>query len=145
MARGIVYAQNAGFHTNPQSRLFVDQWIEIDWKHKVFIDRWTGDVEGLGPSHEVGFTDPYSSKIIQHGVIRDADDIAWLRSAVDHRGPQAGPMQIVSRIHQLGVLRDGKTGFEIEVLTGDDAATMLKKAKQTSAIATLKEVSQPLP
>lgn len=140
MARRIVYAENAGFHTDPQARLFVDQWIEIDWKHKVFIDSWTGDIEGAGPSYEVGFTDPHSSKITEHGVIRDVSDIAWLRSAVDKRGPESGPMQIVSRIHQLGVKRGGKTGFEIEVLTGDDAAMLLKKAKRASALQILKEI-----
>ena len=49
-------------------------------------------------------------------------------------------MQIVSRIHQLGVKCDGKIGFKVEVLTGDDAAMLLKKAKKESAIHILKEV-----
>ena len=140
MARRIVFAQNAGFHNDPQSRLFVDQWIDLDWQHKVFTNSWTGEMKGAGPSYEVGFLDHYSGRISEHGVIRAPDDIAWLRSAIDDRQPSSAPFKLVARIHQLGLIRDGKKGFEIEVLTGDDAEALTRAAKREQAIATFKEV-----
>jgi hypothetical protein len=138
MARRIVFVQNAGFQADPQSRLFVDQWVDIDWKHKVFENSWTGEIAGGGPSYEVGFLDPYSSTISEHGVIRGEEDIAWLRSAIDDRHPESGPMELVARIHQLRLARDGRKGFEIEVLTGPDAEPLLSAAKREQAIGKFK-------
>jgi len=89
MARRIIFVQNAGFQTDPQSSLYVDQWIDIDWKHKVFENSWTGEIAGGGPTYEVGFFNPYFSKINERGVMRGAEDIAWLRSAIDDRHPDS--------------------------------------------------------
>ena len=135
-----MFVRNAGFHSDPQSRLFIDQWIDIDWKHKVFADSWSGELSGSGPTYEVGFIDPYSPKISEHGIIQGGEDIAWLRSAIDHRRWDEGPMKLVARIHQLKLRRDGYEGFEVEVLTGDDADALIKAAKRDRAIETFKEV-----
>lgn len=80
-----------------------------------------------------------------YGQIDDVEDIAWLKQ-VAYRSTMEGnirvetPVPIVARIHQLKLRRDGYEGFEVEVLTGDDAKALIKAAKREEAIATLKEV-----
>jgi hypothetical protein len=149
MARRIVYAKDAGYHPDRETALWLDRWVEIDCKDKVFVDQWSGDVVIEEPCYLVGL--PSRSfegdrpTILEYGQIENAEDIAWLKQAA-YRSTMEGnlkvttPVPIVARIHQLKLRRDGYEGFEIEVLTGDDAQALIKAAKREEVIATLKEV-----
>ena len=149
MARRVVYAKNAGYCSDRETALWIDRWVEIDCKDKVFVDRWSGDVAIEQPSYLVGlpslsFEDDRPT-IMEYGRIEDAEDIAWLKQAA-YRSTMEGnirvetPVPIVARIHQLKLRRDGYEGFEVEVLTGDDAEALTKAVKREEVIATLKEV-----
>ena len=118
----------------------IDRWIEIDWRPKVFVDRRTGDRLSGPPSFRVGVRsrafahDP--SAMSEYGIVKDAEDIAWLKQATD-RARARRPFPVISRVHQLELDRDGRKGFAIEVLTGDDAKDRIDKAKRERAIATV--------
>ena len=149
MARRIVYAKNAGYWSDRKTALWIDRWVEIDCKDKVFVDDWSGDVAMADPTYLVGL--PSRSfegdrpTIMEYGRIEGAEDIAWLKQAV-YRSTMEGavevrtPVTIVARIHQLNLRRDGYEGFEVEVLTGPDAEALTKAAKREEMIATLREV-----
>ncbi|WP_374295985.1 hypothetical protein [Sphingomonas sp.] len=151
MARRIVYAEKSGFHSNSEFEraLFVDRWIEIDWKPKVFIDSWTGDVESAPPSYKVGLAsrtfEGNHPTLLEYGTIKNPEDVAWVKGAT-HGSYMAGSVRVeevkdvVVRVHQIGLQRDGRQGFEIEILTGEDAKTLIDKAKREQAIGTFKEV-----
>lgn len=147
MARRIVFAQNESFYGMAEEKLFVDQWIAIDWKHTIFIENWTGDMAHQRPSYKVGLACPRyeegSSGIIEYGSINDPDDIAWLRGAT-HGSNMAGGVRVeevtdvLARVHQLGLRRDGRKGFEVEVLTGSDARDQINQDKREQALENLK-------
>lgn len=139
MARRIIFAQNAGFYGNAEDKLSVDQWVDIDWKHKVFFGG-TGEMQGAGPSYAVGLHTSVTNSIIEYGVIKNAEDRDWLQGAIDSSMVPGKPTQVLARIHQLGLRRDEGKGFTIEVLTGEDAEDQINKWKRENAIATLKEV-----
>jgi len=149
MARRIVYAKNTGYASARETALWIDRWIEIDCKDKVLIDQWSGDVAIEPPNYLVGLPsrafDDDRPNLIEYGQIENAEDIAWLSQAV-YRSTMEGTMEVrtpvptVSRIHRLRITRDGWEGFEVEVLTGDDAESLTKAAKREEALATLKEV-----
>ncbi|WP_324073876.1 MAG: hypothetical protein RSE14_11745 [Erythrobacter sp.] len=149
MARRIVYAKNTRFYPDRETALWIDRRVEIDCKDKVFVDRWSGDVAIQQPSYLVGLSsrsfEDDRPTIMGYGQIDDVEDIAWLKQ-VAYRSTMEGnirvetPVPIVARIHQLKLRRDGYEGFEVEVLTGDDAKALIKAAKREEAIATLKEV-----
>lgn len=149
MARRIVYAKNAGYYSDRETALWIDRWVEIDCKDKVFVDQWSGDVAVEQPSYLVGlpsrsFEGDYPT-ILEYGRIEGEDDIAWLRQAA-YRSTVEGtmrvetPVPVVARIHQIKLRRDGYEGFEVEVLTGEDADALTKAAKRDQTIATFKEV-----
>ncbi len=151
MARRIVYAEKSGFHSDGEFEraLFVDRWIDIDWKPKVFVDNWTGDVASAPPSYKVGLAsrtvEGDQPTLLEYGTIKNTEDVAWVKGAT-HGSYMAGAVQVeevtavVARVHQIGLRRDGRRGFEIEVLTGEDAKTLIHRAKREQAIATFKEV-----
>lgn len=115
----------------------------------MLVDSWSGDVAFQEPSYLVGLPsrtfEGDRPTILEYGRIEDAEDIAWLKQAV-YRSTMEGnirvetPVPVVARIHQLKMRRDGYSGFEVEVLTGDDAEALTKAAKREQAIATFKEV-----
>ena len=149
MARRIVYATNAGYYSDRETALWIDRWVEIDCKDKVFVDQWSGDVAIEQPSYLVGLPnrtfEGERPTIMEYGRIEDDDDIAWLkqaayRSTMERTVEVQTPVPVVARIHQLKVRRDGYEGFEVEVLTGDDAEALTRAAKREEMIATLKEV-----
>lgn len=148
MARRIVFARNDSFYGEAEERLFVDQWIAIDWKPTVFVDSWTGDMAHQQPSFKVGLPshsfEDGSPCILQYGVINDPEDISWLRGAT-HGSYMAGGVMVdevtdvLARVHQLGLRRDGYKGFEVEVLTGNDARDQITRDKREQVQANLKD------
>lgn len=151
MARRIVYAEKSGFHGDGEYErtLVVDRWIDIDWKPKVFVESYTGDIASAPPTYKVGLAsrtfEGDQPTLLEYGTIKNPEDIAWVKGAT-HGSYMAGSIQVeevkdvVARVHQIGLRRDGRQGFEIEVLTGGDAKTLIDKAKREQAIATFKEV-----
>lgn len=120
--------------------MFIDRWVEIDWRPKLFVDSRTGDRISGPPSFRVGVpsrafaNDP--SAMREYGIVKDAEDVAWLKQAT-HRTRARQPVPVISRVHQLELDRNGRAGFAIEVLTGDDAKDKIDKAKRERTIATL--------
>ena len=118
--------------------MFIDRWVEIDWRPKFFLDRRTGDRISGPPSFRVGVPSRAfannPSAMREYGIVKDADDVAWLKQATDRA---CQPLLVISRVHQLDLDREGRNGFAIEVMTGDDAKDRLDKAKRERAIATL--------
>lgn len=47
------------------------------------------------------------------------------------------PVTVLSRVHQLELDRNGRKGFAVEVLTGDDAKDKIDKARRERVIDTL--------
>ena len=139
MARRIVYAEHSGSSCDNGRALFIDRWIEIDCREKVFLDRRTGDMLSGPPSFRVGvpsraFADP--SAMREYGIIKDPDDVAWLKQATN-RALARQPVPVLSRVHQLELDRDGRKGFAVEVLTGDDAKEKIDKAKRERTLEAL--------
>lgn len=138
MARRIVYAEHSGTSRDGGRALFIDRWVEIDWRPKLFVDRRTGDKISGPPSFRVGVpsrafaNDP--SAMREYGIVKDAEDVAWLKQAT-HRARQ--PVPVISRVHQLELDRNGRAGFAIEVLTGDDAKDKIDKAKRERTLEAL--------
>jgi hypothetical protein len=64
------------------------------------------------------FADP--SAMREYGIVKDAEDIAWLKQATDPARARR-PFPVISRVHQLELERDGRRAFAIEVMTGEDA------------------------
>lgn len=151
MARRIVYAEESGFHSDGEHEraLFVDRVIDIDWKPKVFFDSWTADVTIAPPSYKVGLAsrtfEGNNPTLLEYGTIKNPEDLAWVKGAT-HGSYMAGSVHVeevkdvVVRVHQIGLRHHGRQGFEIEILTGEDAKVLIDKAKREQAIATFKEV-----
>lgn len=138
MARRIVYAEHSGSSHDDGRALFIDRWVVVDWKPKVFVNDGTGDRISGPPSFRVGVpsrtfvSEP--SAMREYGRVKDPEDIAWLKQATTRAH---APVRVLSRVHQLELDRDGRHGFAIEVLTGDDAKDRIDKAKRDRAIATV--------
>lgn len=140
VARRIIYAEQSGSSRDSSRALFIDRWVEIDWRPKLFLDGRTGDGISGPPSFRVGVPgrafaqDP--SAMCEYGIVKDAEDIAWLKQATDRERARR-PAPVISRVHQLELDRDGRPGFAIEVMTGEDAKDRIDKAKRERAIATV--------
>lgn len=140
MARRIVYAERTGSSRDNGRALFIDRWIEIDCREKVFVDRRTGDRISGPPSFRVGVpsrafaNDP--SAMREYGIVKDPEDVAWLKQAA-HRAWARRPVPVISRVHHLELERNGRKCFAVEVFTADDAKEKIDKAKRERAIATL--------
>lgn len=143
MARRIVYAEHSGPLRDSGRALFIDRWIEIDCREKLFLDRRTGDMLSGPPSFRVGVpsrvfaNDP--SAMREYGIVKDPEDVAWLKQAT-HRAWARQPVPMVSRVHQLELNRDGRKGFAVEVLTGDDAKEKIDKAKRERTLEAVIEL-----
>ncbi|MFN3337797.1 MAG: hypothetical protein ACK42I_09900, partial [Thermomicrobium sp.] len=75
MARRIIFAHNSGFCRDDKRALYIDRWIEIDWKYKVFVDSWTGDMASEPPSYKVGlpsrtFEGDFPT-LLEYGTVKD--------------------------------------------------------------------------
>ncbi len=152
MARRIVFAEEYGFHNGSEfgGALFIDQFIAIDWKHKIALDSWSDDVAIAPPSFIVGLTLGFPTISREYGIIKNAEDVAWLKGAT-HGSYLAESVlveevkYVIGRIHQLGLRRDDIKGFEIEVFTGEDAKALIDKTNRRQALAKLKEVWPAIP
>ena len=154
MARKIIYAKSTGYASDSKTALWIDRQVEIDYKDKLYVDQWSGDVAIGSPTYIVGLPQKeYEAKsmtILEYGQIEGPDDIEWLKQ-VAYQSTMDGPIEVqtpelvISRIHQLDLRRDGSDGFEVEVLTGDDADTMLRIAKREQVIATFKDIWWAIP
>lgn len=149
MARRIVYAKYTGYYSDRNTVLWIDRPVEIDLRDTVLVDRWSGDIAIEKPSYLVGLPmaalDSGRPTIMEYGRIEDAGDIAWLKQAAYRSSLEGGikvetSVPVLARVHQLNLRRDNYEGFEVEVLTGDDAEALIKAAKRMEAIATFKEV-----
>ncbi len=151
MARRIVYVEKSGFHSDGEFEraLFVDRWVEIDWKPKVLVDSWTGDVASAPPTYKVGLPsrafEGNHPTLLEYGTIINPEDAAWVKGAT-HGSYMAGSIQVaevkdvVVRVHQIGLRRNSRPGFEVEILTGEDAKILIDKAKREQAFSTFKEI-----
>lgn len=76
------------------------------------------------------------SAMREYGIVKDAEDIAWLKQATDCARARR-PFPVISRVHQLELDRNGRRGFAVEVMTGEDAKDRIDKAKREQTIATV--------
>lgn len=151
MARRVLYAQRSGYHSDSHfsNTIFLDRWIEVDWKHKVYVDAWSGDAYHKKPSFAVGTPQTDygggGSTLTEYGVIKEPEDVSWLTQAthgsyIANEESISEVKDVVARIHQTGLRRDGKEGFEVEVLTGEDAKVLINRDKRAHALQLFKEL-----
>lgn len=146
MARRIIFTQRSGIHD--AGSLFIDQWVDIDWKDKLLIDEWTGDAVSQQASYQVGifqksFEDDRPT-LLEYGTIAGPEDVAWIKQATQStaRVTRVGdmPRDLIARIHQLEVEKDDRKGFTIEVLTGDDAKAQIQRGRNEQLLENFKEM-----
>ncbi|MGE0666279.1 MAG: hypothetical protein AB7O49_06940 [Sphingomonadales bacterium] len=132
-----------------ENPLAVDQHVEIQWKLRMAVEQWTGDIRTAPPTYDImdisrSYTeqgtgpkpwrsdDARSGYELVHGRLVDQDDIAWLVKAIESQTEKV----VVSRIHELHItLPDGQPGFKIEVLTGQDGLDLLNADKRREQVA----------
>ena len=69
MSRRILFVEDVTYNGKSEDMLSVDQWVDIDWKHKVFFDEG-GQMKGAGPSYNVGLHTSVTNSIID--MVRSA-------------------------------------------------------------------------
>ena len=137
MARRILFVEQTFSFRDPEKELFVDAWVEVDWKIRMAVDQWTGDVETAPPTYRVRPIEPDPSEMNSYGVISEPEEVDWLAQAMtkprDDHSYKA--KKIIARVSQLGVKGpEGKRGFTIEVLTGVDAERFVTAEKSIEII-----------
>lgn len=142
MARRILFVRSTSYYRDPDIELFVDAFVDVDWKLRMAIDDWTGDVETAPPTYKVRPREPYPSEYNEYGVLSEPADIQWLNSAMtkpahDHSYKS---ITLLARVNQLGVANSkGDKGFNIEVLTSKDAESLIANERQENRFQFAKE------
>lgn len=151
MARRIVYAEISDWHgkdSNRGSIMHVDRRVEIDWKFKFSVNKWTGEVADYKPTYLVGFPafslDNSAPAIVGYATIIKPSDIEWLKSATHGAyfidGLKVEEVKHLSaRVHQFVEGKNGKSGAYIEIFTGYDAQSFLAGTAVKNPSLTVRE------
>lgn len=133
MARRILFVEQTNIARDPDKELFVDAWVEVDWKVRMALDDWTGEAAFAPPTYKVRPIERYPSEFNEYGMISDAEEVAWLAKAMTKpRGDHSyEATKIIARVNELGVKNaEGHRGFKIEVMTGHDASSFIAAEKR---------------
>ena len=106
------------------------------------IDDWSGDIEIAPPTYKVRPFERYPNEFNEYGTITDPDDVAWLKKAMtkpvwDH---SYKAIEIIARVNELKVKNyAGRSGFNVEVMTAQDAATFIAAQKRNEFLTSAKK------
>lgn len=124
MARRIVFVRQNSYHPNLQNMLRVDARVKVDWKYQAKIDLQSGDPYIDEPNFEVvSFWDEIGNCLPLGYIIEDSDK-EWIKKSTEQSIKDNGfkPPSFISRIHAINILNhENFRGFEIEIITGNDA------------------------
>lgn len=141
MARRILFVEQTSPFREADKELVIDWPVEVDWKFRMAVDDWTGDVQTAPPTYKVRPIKPFPSEFNEYGVISDPDDVAWLAKAMTRKPDdytyQAIPL--LARVNELAIENgEGRKGFKIEVLTAKDATSFAAARKRDERMVLFK-------
>ena len=142
MARRILFVEATNLARDPDKELFVDAHVDVDWKVRMAIDDWSGDIQTAPPTFKVRPFETYASEFNEYGILSDPTDVAWLTKAMTKpRGDQSyEAIKLLARVNELNVRNaGGRRGFKIEVMTGEDVENYLAAGKRAAAVGFIAE------
>jgi hypothetical protein len=72
----ILFVETTSLYIEPERDLFIDAWVQVDWKMRMAIDEWSGDIETAPPSYKVRPHHSHSSEFDEYGVLSDPVEVA---------------------------------------------------------------------